>query len=118
VHLVRSGIAVGGGFVVFSILFRLLGPNLGAILPTVAGGLMAGYLTARIAQTRELLHGGATAGLTAASLIVQPVLTLQERVLVAAIAAAAITAGAWVRGQARVARVNGPDHRVDGEERS
>jgi hypothetical protein len=115
VHLVRSGIAVGGGFVVFTILFRLLGPTLGAILPTVAGGLMAGYLTAKIAQRRELLHGGATAGLTAASVIAQPVLTLSARVLVAAIAAAAITAGAWVRGQARA---SGPDRQVDGEERS
>ena len=114
-HLVRSGMAVAGGFVVFSILFRLLAPTLGAILPTVAGGLMAGYLTAKISQRRELLHGGATAGLTAASVIAQPVLTLPARVLVAAIAAAAITAGAWVRGQARV---SGPDHQVDGEERS
>ena len=112
-RFVRSGIAIAAGFVVFSILFSLMGPMLGAILTTVPGGLMAGYLTAKIAQSREALHGGATAGLVAASIVVQPVLTLPARILVAAIAAAAITAGAWVRGQARM---NRPEPGMDGKQ--
>ena len=98
----RSGIAVAAGFAVFSVLFALLGPTLGAILTTVAAGLMAGYLTAKIAGAREVAHGGATAGLVAASMIVQPALPLAARILVAVIAIAAITAGAWVRGHARM----------------
>jgi hypothetical protein len=96
---------------VFSSLFALLGPGLGAVLTTIPAGLMAGYLTGKIAQTRELMHGGATAGLVAASIVVQPVLTLPARVMVAALAVATITAGSWVRGQARMAR-------PEGEERS
>ena len=100
-HLVRSGVAIAGGFLVFSIFFRVLGPPLGAVLTTAAAGVMAGYLAAKIAASRELLHGGATAGLVAASLVVQPVLPLPARILVAALAAAAITAGAWVRMHAR-----------------
>jgi hypothetical protein len=101
-HMARSGLAIAAGFVVFSILFTVIGPTLGAILTTAAAGLMAGYLAAKIAPSRELIHGGATAGLVAASLIAQPVLPLPARILVAALAAAAITAGAWVRAQARV----------------
>jgi hypothetical protein len=114
VRFVRSGIAVAAGFAVFSVLFAVLGPNLGAILTTGAAGLMAGYLTAKIALTRELLHGGATAGLVSASLIAQPVLPLPARLLVAAMAAAAITAGAWVRANARVDR---PGNVTEGDNR-
>ena len=100
--MARSGLAIAAGFVVFSILFTLIGPSLGAILTTASAGVMAGYLAAKIAASRELLHGGATAGLVAASLVVQPVLPLPARILVATLAAAAITAGAWVRMHARV----------------
>jgi hypothetical protein len=113
-RFVRSGIAVAAGFVVFSILFALLGPPLGAILTTLAAGVMAGYLTAKIAQAREMMHGGATAGLVAASMIFQPVLPLPARVFVAAMAAATITAGAWVRTHARV---NGPAIDAEGDKR-
>lgn len=100
-RFVRSGIAVAAGFVIFSGLFALLGPSLGAVLTTIAAGVMAGYVTAKIARSREMLHGSATAGLVAVSLIPQSVLTLPARLLVAAMAVAAITAGAWVRGQSR-----------------
>jgi uncharacterized membrane protein SpoIIM required for sporulation len=71
------------------------------VLTTIAAGVMAGYVTAKIARAREMLHGGATAGLVAVSLIPQAVLTLPARLLVAAMAVAAITAGAWVRAQSR-----------------
>ena len=80
----------------------VIGPSLGAILTTAAAGLMAGYLTAKISSGRELTHAGATAGLVAASLVFQPVLTLPARVLVAVLAVLAISAGAWVRVHARV----------------
>ena len=98
----RSGLAVAAGFTIFSVLFAVLGPGLGAVLTTLAGGVMAGYLTAKIAQSRELLHGGAAAVLVAASVVSQSALTLPARILVAVIAAAAITAGAWVRSQGRL----------------
>jgi hypothetical protein len=101
VQLVRSGIAVGAGFAVFSVIFAVLGPGLGAVLTTLAAGLIAGYLTAKIAGAKELTHGGATAGLVAASLVVQAVLSFPARLLVAGIAIAAITGGAWVRAQGR-----------------
>ena len=100
--MARSGLAVAAGFVVFSVLFTVIGPSLGAILTTAAAGLMAGYLTAKIASGREMAHAGATAGLVAASLVAQPVLPLPVRIFVAALAAAAISAGAWVRVHARV----------------
>ena len=100
--LARSGIAVAAGFAVFSILFAVLGPGLGALLTTAAAGLLAGYLTAKLALRREVVHGWATAGLVATSLLVQPVLTLPARVLVAGLAAAAITGGAWIRAQGRM----------------
>jgi hypothetical protein len=110
----RSVIAVGAGFLVFSVLFTLLGPGLGAILTAIAAGLMAGYISGKIAQSRELTHGGVTAGLTAAALLGAPqvTMTIGARVMVAVIAAAAITAGSWVRGQARAA---GQDVRQQGE---
>jgi len=101
-QFVRSGIAVSAGFAVFSVLFAVLGPSLGAVLTTIAAGVMAGYLTAKIARGREMLHGGATAILVAASLVPQSVLTLPARLLVAAMAVAAITGGAWVRAQGRM----------------
>lgn len=97
----RSGIAVGAGFVIFSGLFAVIGPGMGAVLTTIAAGVMAGYVTAKIAQGREMLHGGATAALVAVSIVPQSVLTLPARLLVAAMAVAAITAGAWVRTQSR-----------------
>ena len=100
-QLVRSGIAVGAGFAIFSVIFAVLGPGLGAVLTTLAAGLIAGYLTAKIAREKELTHGGATAGLVAASIVVQAVLSLPARLLVAGIAVAAITGGAWVRAQGR-----------------
>jgi len=106
-QMARSGLAVAAGFVVFSILFTVIGPSLGAILTTAAAGLMAGYLTAKIAAGREMTHAGATAGLVAASLVVQPVLALPVRMFVAALALLAISAGAWVRVHARV---DPPDH--------
>ena len=103
-QLARSGIAVGAGFAVFSVIFAALGPGLGAVLTTLAAGLIAGYLTAKIARGKELAHGGATAGLVAASLVVQAVLSLPARLFVAGIAVAAITGGAWVRAQSRTLR--------------
>ena len=54
-QMARSGLAVAAGFVVFSILFTVIGPSLGAILTTAAAGLMAGYLTA--AAVREMFSG-------------------------------------------------------------
>src|SRR5215203_1812270 len=105
-HMARSGLAIAAGFAAFSIVFRVIGPSLGAILTTGGAGVMAGYLAAKIAASRELIHGAATAGLVAASLIVQPVLPLPARVLVAALAAAAIIAGAWVRAHARIESVH------------
>src|SRR3954447_17986624 len=99
-HLVRSGIAVAAGLMVFSIVFGVLGPGLGAILTTAAAGLMAGYLTAKIAGARELTHGGAAAGLVAASLLAQPAFAFGVRIVVAALAVVAITAGAWIRANA------------------
>ena len=103
-QFVRSGIAVAAGFAIFSGLFAVIGPSLGAVLTTIAAGVMAGYVTAKIALGREMLHGAATAGLVAVSLIPQSVLTLPARLLVAAMAVAAITAGAWVRAQSRMHR--------------
>jgi hypothetical protein len=108
-QFVRSGIAVAAGFAIFSVLFAVLGPGLGAVLTTIAGGVMSGYLTAKIARGREMLHGIATAGLVAASLTAQSVLTLPARLLVAAIAVAAISAGAWVRAHSHVDQAVGPD---------
>ena len=99
----RSAIAVAAGVSIFAILFILLGPRLGAVLTSVAAGLMSGYFTAKIALTREVLHGGATAVLVAVYVLPLPVLPFPMRVVTAALAAAAITAGAWVRGQARAA---------------
>ena len=103
-HLVRSGIAIAAGFLIFSIVFTLLGPGLGAVLTTGAAGLIAGYLTVKLAPSRAMLHGGATAGLVAASLIAQPVFTLPVRLVVSALSVVAITAGAWIRAQAQGAR--------------
>jgi hypothetical protein len=100
----RSGMAVAIGFAIFSGLFAVIGPSLGAVLTTIAAGVMAGYLTAKIARNREMVHGGATAGLVAVSLVPQSVLTLPARLLVAAIAVAAISGGAWVRAQSRILR--------------
>jgi hypothetical protein len=114
-QLVRSGIAVGAGFLVFSILFRLLGPGLGAVLTTAAAGVMAGYLTAKIAPGHELTHGGVAAGLVAASLIAQPTFPLGVRAIVAVLSAIAISAGAWIRANARIDR---PDNSEAGEGRS
>jgi hypothetical protein len=108
-QLVRSGIAVAAGFAIFSVLFGVLGPGLGAVLTTMGAGVMAGYVTAKIAPGREMLHGGATAGVVAASLVAQSALTLPARMLVAAMAIAAITAGAWVRAHARPERSAGRD---------
>src|SRR5690242_16821838 len=102
--MARSGIAVAAGFAVFSVVLALLGPGLGAVLTTTAAGLIAGYLTAKIAMRRELVHGGATAGLVAASLVIQSAFPLGVRMLVAVLGAIAISAGAWIRGQARMAR--------------
>ena len=101
-QMARSGLAVAAGFVVFSVLFTVIGPTLGAILTTGAAGVMAGYLTAKLSTSREMTHAGATGGLVAASLVFQPVLTLPVRIFVAVLAALAISAGAWVRVHARV----------------
>jgi len=100
-HVVRSGIAIAAGFLIFSVVFRLLGPGLGAVLTTGAAGVIAGYLTVKLAPSRPMLHGGATAGLVAASLIAQPVFAIPVRLIVAALSVLAITAGAWIRAQAR-----------------
>ena len=109
--MARSGLAVAAGFVVFSTLFTVIGPSLGAILTTAAAGLMAGYLTAKLAASRELTHAGATAGLVAASLVFQPVLTLPVRMFVAGLAVLAISAGGWVRVHARVDAPDNTDSR-------
>lgn len=103
-RFVRSGIAIAAGFMVFSFLFAILGPGLGAVLTTAAAGALAGYLTAKIAPSRELAHGGATAGLVAASLLAQPAFPLGIRMVVAALAVVAISAGAWIRANARIDR--------------
>ena len=76
-----------------------------------AAGLMAGYLTAKLAVRREMTHAGATAGLVAASLVVQPVLTLPVRIFVAGLAVLAISAGGWVRGHARIDAPDNADSR-------
>ena len=100
-RIARSGIAIAAGFLIFSIIFTLLGPSLGAVLTTGAAGLIAGYLTVKLAPARGMLHGGATAGLVAASLIAQPIFTLSVRLIIAALSVLAITAGAWIRSRAR-----------------
>jgi hypothetical protein len=110
-QMARSGLAVAAGFVVFSVLFTVIGPSLGAILTTAAAGLMAGYLTAKLAVRREMTHAGATAGLVAASLVVQPVLTLPVRIFVAGLAVLAISAGGWVRVHARIDAPGNADSR-------
>jgi hypothetical protein len=122
-HLVRSGIAVAAGLMVFSIVFAVLGPGLGAILTTAAAGLMAGYLTAKIAGARELTHGGAAAGLVAASLLAQPAFAFGIRIVVAALAVIAISAGAWIRANATMhgpeqISAEGHPQGTGGEERS
>jgi len=103
-RFVRSGIAIATGFMVFSFLFAVIGPGLGAILTTAAAGAMAGYLAAKLAPSRELAHGGATAALVAASLLAQPAFPIGVRILVAALAIVAISAGAWIRANARIDR--------------
>ena len=121
----RSGIAVATGFVVFSFVFAAIGPSMGAVLTSIGSGLMAGYLTGKIAPSRPLLHGGAAAGLVAASMIAQPVFDLGTRAIIAALSAAAVWSGAWIRTQADAARaditvedVRRPPQGHGGEERS
>ena len=123
-RLTRSGLAIAAGFVVFSLLFSALVTSLNAAIPAAAAGLFAGYLTAKIAASRELAHGGITAGLVAAWLVARLPLPLGARVFVATLAVVAITAGAWIRANARIdrpenlaAESQGPDAR-SGEERS
>jgi hypothetical protein len=99
-QIVRSASAVLAGFVVFVLLFAVLGGGLGLVLAAIAGGLMAGYVTAKIIQSRELAHGGAAAGLAAGYLLLAP-LPAPTGAMLAVIAALAVTGGAWVRGQAR-----------------
>ena len=98
----RSGSAVAAGFFVFAVLFRLLGPGLGAILTALPAGVMGGYLTAKIAGHHEMVHTGVVAGAIAAWLVFHPTLTLPARLAVAAVAVAAVTAGGWVRVHARI----------------
>lgn len=102
----RSGIAVATGFIVFSFVFAVIGPSMGAVLTSIGAGLVSGYLTAKIAPSRPFAHGGATAGLVAASLIAQPVFDLGTRAIIAALSAAAVSAGAWIRAQADAARAD------------
>jgi hypothetical protein len=123
-RFVRSGIAIGAGFLVFSLVLSVLGPSMGAVLATTAGGVMAGYLTAKIASAHELLHGGAAAGLVAASILAQSAFPLGVRAFVAALAVVAISAGAWIRANAKSIRPENmaadsqrPDD-AGGEERS
>src|SRR4051812_4002853 len=103
-RLTRSGLAIAAGFVVFSLLFSALVPSLNAAIPAAAAGLFAGYLTAKIAASRELTHGGITAAFVAAWLVARLPLSLGARVFVATLAVVAITAGAWIRANARVDR--------------
>jgi hypothetical protein len=110
----RSGSAVAAGFFVFAVLFRLLGPGLGAILTALPAGVMAGYLTAKIASHHQMIHTGAAAGAIAGWLVFHPTLTLPARLMVAAIAVGAVTAGGWVRvhaGGEDPVQMTGGDHR-------
>jgi hypothetical protein len=102
----RSGVAVATGFIVFSFVFAVIGPSMGAALTCIGAGLVSGYLGAKIAPSRPLIHGGATAGLVAASIIAQPVFDLGTRAIIAALAAAAVWSGAWIRAQANAARAD------------
>src|SRR3954468_17997682 len=95
----RRGIAVVTGFIVFSFVFAVIGPSMGAVLTSIGAGLVSGYLTAKIAPSRPFAHGGATAGLVAAPLTAQPVFALGTRAIIAALSAAAVSAGAWIRAQ-------------------
>lgn len=103
-----SVVAVGAGFVIFSVLFSLLGSLLGAVIATIPAGLMAGYLSGKLAGSREVLHAGVAAGLVGAALLAAPQLpfTLTLRVIVTVLAVGTLTAGAWVREQARLAGVD------------
>ena len=103
-RFVRSGMAIAAGFVVFSIIFTILGPGLGAVLTTAAAGVFAGYLVAKVASAHELAHGGATAGLVAASVVAQTAFPLGVRIVVATLAVVAISAGAWIRAHAKIDR--------------
>lgn len=108
-RFVRSGIAVAAGFLVFSAIFAVLGPSLGAVLASAGAGVMGGYLTAKLASAHELAHGGTTAGLVAASILAQAAFPLGVRVVVAALAVVAITAGAWIRANAKIDRPGNAD---------
>src|SRR3954467_8817436 len=108
-RFVRSGIAVAAGFLVFSVIFAVLGPSLGAVLASAGAGVMGGYLTAKLASAHELAHGGTTAGLVAASILAQSAFPLGVRVTVAVLAVVAISAGAWIRANAKVDRLHNSD---------
>jgi hypothetical protein len=130
----RSVLAVFGGFVIFYVLYGMLETTTvralaGAPITDVAGylavrnrpgvaaaqfalvplaGLLAGYMTGRIAGIREVFHGAAAA-MFAGGLIIQGFMTsdvaphaLALRALLVVVAAAALIIGAYVRGQARI----------------
>lgn len=130
----RSILAVFGGLAVFYVVYSMLETTLvrtlaGGPIQDIAGylairnrpgvataqfalvpvaGLLAGYMSGRIAGMRELFHGAAVS-LFIASLLIQGFMTsdlapysVLLRALLVVIGVAATMAGAYVRGQARI----------------
>jgi hypothetical protein len=130
----RSILAVFGGFAIFYVLYGMLETTLvrtvaGAPIQDVAGylavrnrpgitaaqfvlvplaGLLAGYMTGRIAGLREPFHGAAAA-LFVGGLLIQGFMTsdlaphsVLLRALLVLVGMSAVMTGAYVRGRARI----------------
>jgi len=130
----RSGIAVLAGLLIFYVLYGMLETTLvrataGAPIEDLAAylavrnrplmvtaqflivplaALLAGYMTAKIAGAREMVHGGAAALLVAAALIRNFMTadaaprSIALRAALVVLAAGALSTGAYVREQARI----------------
>jgi hypothetical protein len=130
----RSAIAVLGGLLVFYVLYGMLETTLvrataGAPINDIAtylavrnrpmmaaaqfaivplAGVLAGYLTAKLATAHELAHGIAASVLVAGALIRNFMTadttphSIALRALLILSGAAALTTGAYIRGQARI----------------
>ena len=130
----RSVLAVFGGAAIFYVLYGMLETTLvraiaGMPIQDMAAylavrnrsgmtgaqfvivplaGVLAGYMTGRIANVREMFHGAAAA-LFAAGILIQEFMTADVtphsvllRALLVALGGAALITGAYVRGQARI----------------
>jgi hypothetical protein len=130
----RSVLAVFGGVAIFYVLYGMLETTMvravaGAPIQDVASylavrnrtgmtaaqfaivplaGVLAGYMTGRIANIREMFHGAAAA-LFVAGILIQEFMTADVtphsvilRAVLVALGGAALITGAYVRGQARI----------------